>query len=180
MTEGIKPKLHMRRYWRSGLPLWLLSVAGVVFLALLVALIVALAADTDPAVPDVGLTVADIAHQPEFYVGQLVTVSGEVDRVVDDRSFILGSHRYLGGSLLVLSQEDIPAVVTEEARPYPIGARQVVQVTGVVRILDRPAVTDEVGWDLDEERFGGFEGDPVIVASIIALTPLLDEPPPED
>jgi len=105
-----------------------------------------------PAGADV--TAARIADDPGAFVGQTVTVGGEVERTAGPRAYTLDGG-FGGRDLLVLG-----------AQPREEGEEAV--VTGRVRLLEVAEVERELGWDLDTELEVEFAQQPVLIASVPA------------
>ncbi len=104
---------------------------------------------------DVGVTTDDVVYHPEQYLGQTVTVSDEVEEhLLTPHAFLLGDR-----ALLAVSAAPHPELFIE-ATAY---------VMGEVRIFDLKAIEVELGIDLEDGRFRGFAGDPVIVVDRVVL-----------
>ncbi len=110
---------------------------------------------------------SDIANNPRDFVGQTVTVSGEVQAVVGPRAFTLGDEGFLFGEgreglLIVGAQRRAPTA----GRPFDEIFRQgeLVRVTGAVRRYNLAEFEREFGFDLEDSRFAGWEGRPAIIA----------------
>lgn len=95
----------------------------------------------------------------ESYDGEQVTVSAEVDEVLDISAFtIAGTDDTTVEPLLVIS--------TTEAAETEVG--RAVAVTGTVHeSFDFATVEEEMDFDFDESVFEGWDGEPYIVASSI-------------
>jgi hypothetical protein len=122
---------------------------AVAVLALLVAVPSACGGDGAPPPPSAPPSV-DRGGTP----GPGLTVTGEVTRRIEDRTFELG--RDGPGPLLVLSVDrsdvDLGAVVT---------------VTGRLRTLRIASLETELGIDLADERLAAFEGAAILVATTV-------------
>ncbi len=106
-------------------------------------------------------TEENLAQQPECFVGQHVTVSGEVTEVFDPRSFRLGGQDFAEEVLLVVS-----------ANNANVSTGQVVRVTGTVR--EEFAVADfeeNIEADLDDEALAPAVGEHYIVADKVQPLP---------
>ncbi len=139
----------------------------------------------DSAGPDSGADVADVISQEgdaeqaaadptgagdgtTSFVGRQVTVSGEVEEVLNPRAFELGDE-LIGDSLLVLSGsassfEELGLKVGEELED----GDKIVQVTGTVRVFDESKFKDEFGIDYDDEIVDEYDGEHVLVADRIS------------
>lgn len=126
----------------------------------------------DTAGPETGASVGEIQNDQApaeaaendvmSFVGQTVTVSAEVNEIIAPDAFTIAGDGFFGGEpLLIVSPPGGPAV--QEGSP--------VQVTGTVRqAFDLPAVEQEFGFDLDDNLFGAYSGEPYIAASNIDPT----------
>lgn len=156
-------------------------------LALLALLVVALLAwalwatfwqDGDSAGPDVGVTLSDIAEDPEEYYGQRVVVSGQIDDVLEEddavgtddtgaAGFVLGDD----SELLVIGA-NLPALAAIDANDE-IAEGDVVQVTGTVQAFDEAEFESELGADLEEGVFEDFDDRPSLRATAVSLVPVV-------
>ncbi len=98
--------------------------------------------------------VSDVASDPDQIMGQMVTVSGEVESILSPHAFILGDDQ-----VPVVTRTRLTDVV-EEATAY---------VTGEVRVFQFDEVADEVDGELSRELLRDFEGDPVILADMVEV-----------
>lgn len=113
----------------------------------------------ESAGPERAATISEITTEPEEFIGETVTVSGEVAGFASEDAFVIGSED-ADSSLLVQAQTNLPNRVSED---------DVVRVTGTVRELMIAEFEDEFGaFDegFDEEAFGG---EPVVVANRVIL-----------
>lgn len=114
----------------------------------------------DSAGPETGVDVQDVAFDADELLGEEVTVSAEVLDVVSDEAFWLGGDDFGTSAVLVVN-----------AAGTTVQEDQVVQVTGTVREFEEDAFVEDFGFEDDvfddEELFGGFVGQPVIVAEQI-------------
>lgn len=112
-----------------------------------------------------GLSVSEVAENPETYVGGTVTVAGDLEEVVGPNAIRIGGAVAGGEDLLVIGLGDFPprlgsAMEQEEA---------VLQATGTVRLFDRAEFENESGMDLDDAVFAYYEGRPALVAERLAV-----------
>lgn len=150
-------------------------------LALAVATAVAMAvwalAEDDSAGPEVGpATVSAVADDPGRFVGEQVTVSGEVAEVyyLDGLEGATGgTDQEFSGLAFVLDDEDLLVVGARDASAF-VTEGDVVQVTGTVREFEAEGFGEDFGWQFDDPFLIDFEG-PAIVASAIDPT-VPDEP----
>lgn len=117
-----------------------------------------------PAVGAVGATIEAIEQKPEAYLGQTVTVSGEIERIHGKRAFTLGGGDFVfEKELLVVTPVDFTNVAD---RPGGVGlnADDIVQVTGEVRRLEVAEIEHELDLDLTPELEIEFKSRPVVIA----------------
>ena len=139
------------------------AAALVGILVVAVAAWIVLAALDDSAGPERGVTLEQVADEPDELEGRSVTVSGELaEFVVPGRAFPLGE----GFTDTVLV---VPATETQVP---PLEEDDVLQVTGVVHARFEPAELDgETDLEVEDEIFDPFDGRPVIVATSITEIP---------
>jgi hypothetical protein len=112
----------------------------------------------------------EVVEETQDYVGQVVTVRSEANKIDGSNSFKLDSEGLLGldliddNELLVLNPNDIPFPAVEDDDPD-------VQVTGEVRSFVIADLEREFGIDLDPDLYVDYENKPVIIARSIALSP---------
>ena len=110
-----------------------------------------------------GATIDKIAEDPEAYLGQTVTVGGEVNQILGPQAFVIEGNDIIGGDeLLVVGANAMNRIRNDE----------VVQVTGPVRRFDLAQVERDLGVDLDDNLFRDWADKPAIVARNIVATPL--------
>ncbi len=97
----------------------------------------------------------DLFTDPGVFLGDDVTVSGEVLEVIDPRAFRIAGPR-AGDSLLVVS-----------APPHGVKEDEVVKVTGQLDELELLRIEEELDTDLDDDVFDPYEGDYVVVAKAV-------------
>jgi hypothetical protein len=143
------------------------GLAAAAALGLLAAVVVIVAAfallDQDSAGPETGVTIEDVADEPERYVGQTVTVSGEVDEVVAPNAFTIGDDDELLVVIPRLGPAANPAALEEDDA--------VVRITGQVASLELPTFEELADADLDDALFEGLEGEPVLIARSVEQLP---------
>jgi hypothetical protein len=110
------------------------------------------------------LGVADITGNTDRFVGQRVTVQGEVERIYDTRGFKLNDEKPLQGGidddLIVVGAKNVRWAMNEE------WGNDRVQVTGTIR--KRATAVDlerDLGWDFDTEFQEAVEGEPVVLVA---------------
>lgn len=106
---------------------------------------------------------ADVAEQPESYLGKKLTLVGEVHQVGNPRAFELESNRELfGDDLLVLSRSPVRFGGT------PIGEDDEVVVVGRVRELRVAEMERELGWDLEVDVETEWKNKAVLIAESVS------------
>ncbi len=134
--------------------------------------------EEDSAGPDVGVTLSDVADDPEEYYGQRVVVSGQIDDVLEEddavgsddtgaAGFVLGDE----AELLVIGA-NLPALAAIGANEE-IAEGDVVQVTGTVQAFDEAEFESELGADLEAGVFEDFDDRPAIRATAVSLVPVV-------
>ena len=113
--------------------------------------------------------ITDIIANPEQYMNTTVTIQGEIDRVINDRSFVLDQQGTVAGDeILVITQTQIsPSIEAEDLNPFT--ATNIVRLTGTVRQLITNEVEEELGIDLETEIETEFEEKIVIIASNVSV-----------
>ena len=135
-------------------------------LALMLILFPLLAGQPFPAQPAApaarSVTVGQILDNPNAFVGETVVVTAETDRIVSPDAFTLDDpNPAVDRALLVFKAN--PDVT------FPgLVKGNVVQVTGSVRIFRLLEIERDLGRDLDDSTYAGFEGQPVIMAQQIS------------
>lgn len=112
-------------------------------------------APDDPAAGELGDE--DVLENPDAYVGEAVTVTAEVHRVIDETAFRIGTP---DGSLLVVTASQPPIVEQGER----------VRVTGTVHdSFDIAEFENENDVDLDEDLLSdlNLEEEPYLAADVI-------------
>jgi hypothetical protein len=120
----------------------------------------------------VATTVGEVTTAPHSFLGVIVTVSGEVSRVIDSRAFTLGGKMFGCPELLVIAAGPLPGI--PERPPHaPLLAGDLVLVTGPVQRFNRIGFEREAGIVLGKARFAGWSGRPAILALDVQVTPRL-------
>ena len=117
-----------------------------------------------------GATTENISSNPENFIGQTVTVRGDVDEIDTSRdTFLMDDDRFLGGDgILVINSTGAPFGI-------PDADDMRVQVTGEVRQFRRDEIDSEFGFNLDPELYSEYEDRPAIIAESMALSPTADQ-----
>ncbi len=144
---------------------FLLAAVGI---AVTVAFLVVVAGEDESAGPDPGVTLSDVLDDPEDYLGEVVTVSGEVERL-DPRpgAFTIGEQPDAQeNELFVLPKAD------SGYDPQRLDADSVVRVEGRVRRVSPPE-DDDGGLhdDYEDDAVDEFEGELGIDATRIEVLP---------
>ncbi|MBE9059789.1 hypothetical protein [cf. Phormidesmis sp. LEGE 11477] len=120
---------------------------------------------TDTAAEEANVTSEELVDDTASYVGEEVTIRGEVEATVDETAFLMADDDYFNGEgILVINASSEPFVVPD------VGETQV-QVTGQVETFAMTAVSTEYGLTLDADLYNEYEDQPVIIAQSIALAP---------
>ncbi len=104
------------------------------------------------------VSLGDLDDDPAKYIGQRVSVDGEVDNVYGPRLFTIDDPRWgdLGGEMLVLLPTPLAALVKEDDR---------VTVSGTMRRFVMAEIEREWGWlGLDDDLETEVTAKPVLVA----------------
>lgn len=115
------------------------------------------------------LTVADIAGNPDQYMGQQVVIEGSIDRIFSATVFTLDED-----ALLAAGIDNDLLIVAENANAFALDDGWLddqVQVTGTVRLFVLAEVEREFVLDLDDELVVDFEGRPAIIATQVTPVP---------
>ncbi|MCT7985065.1 hypothetical protein NG796_17475 [Laspinema sp. A4] len=115
-------------------------------------------------------TPENISSNPENFIGQTVTVRGDVDEMdTSADTFLMSDDRALAGEgILVINS-------TSEPFGIPDAEDMRVQVSGEVRQFRREEITSQYGLDLDPQLYSEYEDQPVIIAESMALSPTGDQ-----
>lgn len=109
--------------------------------------------------PEQERSISDIAQNPDQYVNQRVTLRGEVDRIIDDRAFVIDQEGVVfRDELLVVFRSSIPLQNADH-----------VTVSGIVTRLT-VELEQELGLFLEEEIQTEFRDKPVLLADEIMLS----------
>ena len=119
----------------------------------------------DTAAEESNVTSEELVADTASYVGEEITIRGEVEGTVDETAFLMADDDYFDGEgILVINASSEPFVIPE------VGETEV-QVTGEVETFAMTAVSSEYGLTLDAELYSEYEDQPVIIAQSIALAP---------
>lgn len=109
-------------------------------------------------------TVDEVVEETARFVGQEVSVTGEVAEIKGDRAFVLEAGGLGQDQVLVLTKSPIRLAGTDV-----LEQGDHVRVTGVVHSFDTVAIEREVGWDLDPQMEAAYVNQAVIVAQSFGM-----------
>lgn len=117
-------------------------------------------------------TISNISEKPDSFLGQTVTVKGEIKEIKGTRMmWISPPGREIGKDLLVASKREWPRVEGRPTEAWP-AKNDAVEVTGTVQKFDAALLEREVGIKLEPANdIGDWNGKPVLLASRIIVTP---------
>lgn len=111
-------------------------------------------------------TTENISANPENFMGQMVTVRGDVQEIdTSSDTFLMDDDRFLTGEgiLIINSSGEVFAI--------PNADEMQVQATGEVRQFRLMEVNTAYGLNLDPQLYSEYENQPAIVAESLALSP---------
>lgn len=121
--------------------------------------------DDETAGPESGTDVEDITEDQYFtddqFVGEEVTVSAEVEEVLNEQSFVLDGGDWGDESLLVVSADKAQSLQEDD----------VVQVTGTVREFVYDDYADEYGLVADPGVYDDYDEEEFLEATAVDTTP---------
>jgi hypothetical protein len=119
-------------------------------------------AATTPGVAASGTSVAAIKEAPEQFYGKTVTVSGELDKLYNERAFELdGTGWAFNDDITVLTKAPVHIV------GVPLAAGDEVIVTGTVHSFVAADVERNIGWDIGPDVESKLAKRPVLIADSI-------------
>lgn len=122
----------------------------------------------------IGVSVADVTDNPDELYGKDMTLSGLVTEVVGPNAVAIGGGEFVGGEqVLIVGAQKLPQIVEglPEGEPFEVQQQDLVQASGALREFNLAEVEDEIGYDLDDNLFSDFEGEPALVADSFVLSP---------
>ena len=127
---------------------------------------------TQTAQAQSGATVSEIEDEPEQYVGQNVTVSGEVAKVYGPGNFTIGGDDFSNEELLIV----VPATARVSGgsqNPAMVAEGDVVQVSGQVRRFVETEIENDfdLDFDFDEYEIDYDREGPALIADELLLSP---------
>lgn len=111
------------------------------------------------------VTTQQVSEETSNYVGQTVTIRGDVNEVVGEASFLMDDEQLLGG------EEILVVNASGEGITLPEGTENQVQITGEVRNFVIADLETEYGLDFDPNLYAEYEQKPAVIAQSIALAP---------
>lgn len=109
-------------------------------------------------------TVDEVVEETARFVGQEVSVTGEIAELHGDRAFVLEAGGLGQDQVLVLTKSPIRLTGTAV-----LEQGDHLRVTGVVHSFDAVTIEREVGWDLDPQLEATYVNKAVIVAQSFGL-----------
>lgn len=149
-TRGSPPDGRGRHQWILGAVLIALVVAVAVW-------IVVFLLQDEATTPATGVSIGEISDNPSLFLGETVTVRGDVTRLVGGSAFLVGE---AGNELLVVGAQ-LPEAVSEGDS---------VQVRGRVRSVAVPELEEELAVDFEDDLLTPFAGKPAIAATSVRRT----------
>ncbi|ERT04701.1 hypothetical protein M595_5362 [Lyngbya aestuarii BL J] len=111
------------------------------------------------------VTTQQVSEETSNYVGETVTIRGDVNEVVGEASFLMDDEQLLGG------EEILVVNASGEGITLPEGTENQVQITGEVRNFVIADLETEYGLDFDPNLYAEYEQQPAVIAQSIALSP---------
>ncbi len=144
---------------KGGSPAWYWILGLLAALLIIWAL---WAAFRQPAGPQVGVTLQDIQGNPQAYIGQTVTVSGEIQEAIGPNAFVFDR-----GDIIVVGARELAQITGTSSEDFFSGD-PVVQVTGSVTTFIAAEMERQLGYPLDA-MLNQYEGRPAIIAQEVLL-----------
>jgi hypothetical protein len=120
--------------------------------------------DTNP--DDVNVQVGDLTGNLEDYLGQTISVRGDLVEAVGENAFVIRGNGLFGGDdVVVFNTTGAPLVFPSEE------ITERVQVTGEVRQVVIGDLARQYGITLDEATYGDYENSPAIIAESVVMAP---------
>lgn len=113
-------------------------------------------------------SISQVQDNPDMYLGQTLTLEGEIDAMRQSQSFVLDQEGTLfGDEILVLMVNDTLATPSPDNQLNLFEDTDDVRVTGEVRRLVTAEIEEDFGLTLDQELSLDFEEELVIIANQI-------------
>lgn len=113
-----------------------------------------------------GDTIQRINSDPQNYYGKTVTVSGEVDKVMNPHAVQISGEGMMQNDMLVVSKRNFSDVARRN-----LAENDRLQVSGTVRQFRIAEIEKEIGFDLDDQAFSDWNDKPVLIANNVTVTP---------
>jgi hypothetical protein len=118
-----------------------------------------------PALEEDNVTTEELSEETDSYIGETVSLRGEVNNLVGDGAFLMDEDRVFGGEEILVFNASTQRLVLPEGEGTPV------QVTGEVQQFVAANIEQEYGLDIDPELFADYENRPVVIAESVALAP---------
>ncbi|MEC4805223.1 MAG: hypothetical protein SAJ12_16400 [Jaaginema sp. PMC 1079.18] len=118
---------------------------------------------SSPTAEEENVTTEELSENTNDYIGQTVSVRGEVNELVGDTAFLMDEDQIFGGEEILVFN------ASEERLVLPEGEETKVQVTGEVQELVAADLEEE--YDLEPDSLAEYDKRPVIIAESVALSP---------
>lgn len=109
------------------------------------------------------ITVAEVVGNSADFIGKNVTIRGPVQAVIGENALVVDENALLAGGI------DNDLLVVSTTQGITVTTDDLAWVSGTVRMFDRAAIEQEVGFDLQDDEFADYVGRPVIVASSVGV-----------
>jgi hypothetical protein len=116
-------------------------------------------------------TVSEVLANPAVFYGENVIVSGSVVEIVGPMAFVITDPQWAGGEAELLVIAPPPPAIAQGTLEEDLYAEDVVQVTGVLHQYEPATIQQEIGADAPLQGLEEYQGRPVLVGEISALTP---------
>lgn len=120
--------------------------------------------EAESAGPARAVSVADYTDNPNEFYGNRIELSGQVTELVGQNAFAIGGDEVVGGEqVIIVGAQQLDQIV--EGDEVEVTTDQTVQATGTAREFNVPEVENMIDYELDDNLFTDFEGNPALVAS---------------
>lgn len=118
-----------------------------------------------------GIGVGEAIENPEEYQDETVTVSGEVNQVLDPFAYTIGGEQFADGHELLIVGPPPPVTDEETAEPETqIEPEDIVQVSGNLRQTDIAQIEGEMDLEIDADIPQELQDQPILVAQGSVVT----------
>ncbi|MFZ1025496.1 MAG: hypothetical protein WAN66_04680 [Limnoraphis robusta] len=111
------------------------------------------------------VTTQQVSEETSNYIGQTVTIRGDVNEVVGEASFLMDDEQLLGGEEILIVNASGKKIT------LPEGEGTQVQVTGEVRNFVIAEIEREYNLNFEPNLYTEYEQQPALIAKSIALSP---------